>query len=409
MEITYRKCAGLDVHLKTVVVCRRLVDEHGEFREEIKTFGTMTRDLLELSDWLADAGVTTVAMESTGVYWKPIWNILEGRFEILLVNAKHIKHVPGRKTDVKDCQWIAQLLQHGLLRGSFVPSQPVRELRDLTRHRTQLVGEKTSVANRIHKILEDANIKLGAVVTDILGVSGRAMLQAIVDGENDPERLAMHAQGRLKSKRDSLQNALQGRVTQHHRFMLRTLLAHLRFLEEQIEAISKRIDDQTLPFRDAVRSLSTIPGVQKRTAEAILAETGGDMAIFPTSAHLASWTGLCPGNYESAGKRRSGRIPKGNRWLRRALTEAAWASSRTKKTYLSAHYRRLAARRGTKRALVAVGHTILVIAYHMLKKTVDYRDLGPNHFDELHAERLTRSLVQRLQRLGHQVVLTPAA
>jgi transposase len=409
VEIINRRCAGLDVHRGSVAVCRRVIDEHGEFREEVRTFGTTTHALLEMSDWLSESSVTVVAMESTGVYWKPIWNVLEGRFEIVLVNAKHIKHVPGRKTDVKDCQWIAQLLQHGLLKSSFVPPAPIRELRDLTRHRTQLVGEKTSAANRIHKILEDANIKLGSVASDILGESGRAMLHAIVGGETDPARLAALARGRMRSKKSELREALHGRVRDHHRFMLRTLMEHLQFLEGQIARLSERIEALTAPFVEAVRILVTIPGVQRRTAEALIAETGGDMKAFPSANHLASWAGICPGNNESAGKRRTGSIPKGNVWLRRALTEAAWAASRTKGTYLSARYRRLAARRGAKRALVAVAHGILTTAYHMLQRGQAHHDLGPDYFDRLDPKALTRSLVRRLERLGHNVTLAPAA
>ena len=408
MEITYPRCAGLDVHSATVAVCRRILGPGGELQEEVRTFGTVTAELISLSDWLAEGGVTIVAMESTGVFWKPIWNILEGHFEILLVNAKHIKQVPGRKTDVKDCQWIAQLLHHGLLRGSFVPPSPVREIRDLTRHRAKLVGERTSVANRIHKTLEDANLKLGTVASDILGVSGRSMLRALVEGEEDPERLAAMAQGRLRSKKAQLRLALEGRITPHHRFMLETLLSHLQFLESQIARLDQRIEELMRPFQEAVRLLPTIPGVQQRTAENVLAETGFDMSPFPSADHIASWAGICPGNNESAGKRRSGNTPKGNVWLRRALCEAAWAASRTKNTYLSAMYRRLASRRGKKRAIVAVAHAILTAIYHMLRRSMTYQDLGPNHFDQLDPQRLTRYLVRRLEKLGHKVKLEPA-
>lgn len=409
MEVINRRCAGLDVHLKSVSVCRRTIDEHGEFREEVRTFGTTTRALLEMSDWLSSSGVTIVAMESTGVYWKPIWNVLEGRFEIVLVNAKHIKHVPGRKTDVKDCQWIAQLLQHGLLKTSFVPPEPVRELRDLTRHRTRLVQEKNSAANRIHKILEDANVKLGSVASDILGESGRAMLQAIIEGQEDPVELARLARGRMRSKEPELREALYGRIREHHRFMLRTLMEHLLFLEGQITRLSDRIEELTVPFAEAVRVLVTLPGVQRRTAEVILAETGGEMRVFPSANHLASWAGLCPGNNESGGKRRSGAIPKGDVWLCSAMVEAAWAASRTKGTYFSARYRRLAARRGAKRALVALAHKILTTAYYLLTTNQTYNDLGADYFDRLDPQALTRSLVRRLERLGHTVKLEAAA
>jgi transposase len=409
VEILNRRCAGLDVHRSSVTVCRRVIDDHGEFHEEVRTFKTMTTALLDMADWLASAGVTIIAMESTGVYWKPIWNLLEGRFEIVLVNAKHIKHVPGRKTDVKDCQWIAQLLQHGLLRSSFVPPAPVRELRDLTRHRTRLVEEKTSVANRIHKILEDANIKLGSVISDILGESGRSMLQAMVEGEIDPTRLASMARGRMKSKEPELREALLGRLRDHHRFMLRTMMDHLQFLESQIARVSERIEELSRPFAEAVRIAVTVPGIQKRTAESIVAETGGDMDVFPSANHLASWTGMCPGNNESAGKRRTGTMAKGNVWLRRALTEAAWAAAHTKGTFLAARYRRLARRRGAKRALVAIAHSILIALYHMLKTGRTYHELGADYFERQNPKALTRSLVKRLEKLGHKVTLEAAA
>jgi transposase len=397
----------LDVHKKTVVACRRIINEGGRLDQEVKTFGTMTGDLLALSEWLAEAGVTHVAMESTGVYWKPVWNILAGRFEVLLVNARHIKQVPGRKTDVKDCEWIGQLLQHGLLRSSFVPEQPIRELRDLTRHRAKLIGERTSVVNRIHKTLEDANIKLGSVASDIMGVSGRAMLEAIALGESDARALADLAKKRLRGKIPDLRLALHGRITDHHRFMLKSLMRHLDFLEAQVARFDERIEELARPFEPALQRLKTTPGVQDRTAQSILAEVGPDMGVFPSAAHLASWAGLCPGNNESAGKRRSGKTSKGSRWLRRSLGEAAWAASLTKGTYLSAQYRRLAGRRGKKRAVVAVGHSILVAAYHILKKGVVYKELGANYFEQLDPAGMTRYLVRRLERLGHKVTLEP--
>ena len=407
MEVVYRRCCGLDVHQKTVVACRRIIGQNGKLDAQVRTFSTMTRDLLALSDWMAEAGVTHVAMESTGVFWKPIWNIFEGRFEILLVNARHIKQVPGRKTDVKDCEWIAQLLQHGLLRGSFVPPTPIRELRDLTRHRAKLVGDRTSVVNRIHKTLEDANIKLGAVASDILGVSGLAMIKAIVEGEEDSEKLAELACRRLRGKIPDLRLALHGRVRDHHRFLLKTLLDHLAFLDSQIARLDERIDEVARPFQEAVQRLTTIPGVQKRTAENLIAEIGPNMEQFPSAAHLASWGGLCPGNNESAGKRKSGKTSKGNRWLGRCLTEASWAAARTKNTYLAAQYRRLAPRRGKKRAIVAVAHTILVAAYHILRSSSSFHELGPDYFDRLDPESLTRYLVRRLEKLGHKVTLEP--
>jgi transposase len=406
MDTLYPVCAGLDVHKETVVACLRRTDGGGKARQEVRTFGTMTSQLLELSDWLSAEGVTHVAMESTGVYWKPIWNILEDQFEILLVNAQHIKQVPGRKTDVKDAEWIAQLLQHGLLRGSFVPCTPQRELRELTRQRRQLVAAKASVANRIQKVLEDANIKLASVATDVLGVSGRDMLRALVEGRTDPEFLAELARRKLRAKIPQLRLALHGRVTEHHRFLLRLLLDELTHLEGLIERVTTRIQEELpSPFVEAVQRLATIPGIDVRAAENILAEIGTDMAQFPSAGHLASWTGMCSGNRESAGKRQSGRTTKGNRWLRTTLVQVAWAASRTKQTYLSAQYRRLASRRGKKRALVALGHTILVIIYHLLKGGSTYEELGPDYLDRLDTERLTRGLVRRLERLGHEVTL----
>src|SRR6516225_9965910 len=407
MDTLYPRCAGIDVHKNTVVVCVRCADRPGKGFEEVRTFSTMTRDLLALSDWLADHGVTHVAMESTGVYWKPVFNILGGRVEVILVNAEHIKQVPGRKTDVKDCQWIAQLLQHGLLKASFVPSEPIRELRDLTRQRTQLIQERSAAANRIQKVLEDANVKLASVATDVLGVSGRDMLEALIAGETDPAKLAELARKRLREKLPELQLALQGRVTDHHRFLLRMHLDHVAHLEELIARLSVRIEEAVVPFAQAQERLVTIPGVSQRVAETVLAEVGPNMEQFPSAGHLASWAGMCPGNNESAGKRRSGRITKGDRWLKRILVQAAWAASHTKGTYLAAQYRRLAKRRGRKRALIAVGHTLLVIIYHVLKQGTTYAELGPDFLDRLEPERLTRQLVKRLEALGHKVTLEP--
>ncbi len=409
MDTIYENVAGLDVHHKTIVACVRKVLPDGTSKEEVDRFGTMTSDLLRLSDWLASEGVTHVAMESTGVLWKPVWNILDGHFELLLVNPRHLKGVPGRKTDVIDCQWIAQLLQCGLLRSSFVPSRPQRELRDLTRQRKQLVREQTSVTNRIHKTLEDANIKLGSVAADILGKSGRAMLQALVSGERDPAKLADLAERRLRGKIPLLKEALRGHLTDHHVFMLRTLLDHLRYLEWEIESFDQRIAEALRPFvdPDQMRRLDLIPGVNRRTIECVVAEIGTDMSQFPDEDHLSSWAGMCPGVEESAGKRKSSRTTKGNTWLRSALVEAAWAAGRTKDTYLSALYRRTAARRGKKRALVAVGHALLVIFYHMLKSTVEYQDLGPDFFDKLKPEQYRRYLVKRLESLGYTVELQP--
>jgi len=410
MDTIYSRVAGLDVHQKSVEVCVRCRQQTGKLFSQVRSFGTMTRDLRALADYLESLDVTHVAMEATGVLWKPVWNILDGRFVMLLVNPHHLKKVPGRKTDIKDAQWIAQLLECGLLRGSFVPPRPVRQLRDLTRHRAQLAGEHTRVANRIHKVLEDANVKLGAVASDVLGKSGRAMLRSLLDGEEDPSRLAELALGQLRKKIPQLRLALEGHFTEHHRFLLRQMLSHLNYLEEQSEQFSQQITPQLrelLDLRDQGR-LDAIDGVNITTIENVIAEIGADMSVFPDEHHLSSWTGICPGNEESAGKRKRSRTQKGNRWLRRALAEAAWAANHTKETYLAAQYRRLAARRGKKRALLAVGHTILVIIYHLLKnKEVEYHDLGGDFFDRLEPERLRRYLVKRLQTLGWDVTLKP--
>jgi transposase len=407
MDTLYPCCAGLDVHKETVVACVRRLAPGGRASATTQTFATMTASLLALADWLAAAGVTHVAMESTGVYWKPVFHLLEGRFAVILVNAQHVKQVPGRKTGVKDCEWIAQLLQHGLLRASFIPPPPVRELRDLTRQRTQLIGEKAAVANRIQKVLEDANIKLASVASDVLGESGRAMLRALVAGETDPARLADLARRRLRAKLPALREALAGRVTEHHRFLLRMHLDHLGHLEALVARLSDRIAEVLAPFAPAAERLRTIPGVSRASAEVLLAELGADLATFPTADHLASWAGMCPGNNESAGKRRGGKTTRGSRWLRQALVQMAWAASHSKGTDLAARYRRLAARRGKKRALVAVGHTLLRIIYQVIRRGVTFAELGEDYFDRLEPDRLTRQLVKRLEKLGHKVTLQP--
>jgi transposase len=409
METLYPCCAGVDVHQKNVVVCVRRVSEGGRVTKEVRTFSTMTRSLLALADWLAEQGVTHVAMESTGVYWKPVYNLLEDRLVVVLVNAQHLKKVPGRKTDVKDCEWIAQLMQYGLLRASFIPPRPIRELRDLTRQRTQLIRERATAVNRVQKVLEDANIKLAGVASDVLGVSGREMLEALIAGETDVAKIADLARRRLREKIPQLQLALEGRLTEHHRFLLRMHLDHVRALEQLIGRMSERIEELMLPFAREVELLDAVPGINAATAQAVLAEIGTNMAQFPQANQLASWAGLCPGNDESAGKRRSGKLAKGNRWLRPTMVQAAWAAGRSKDTYLSALYRRLAKRRGSKRAAVAVAHALLVIVYHMLKTTTPYKDLGPDYFDRLDPDRLTKQLVKRLESLGHKVVLNPAA
>jgi transposase len=376
MDVLHACCAGLDVHKRTVVACVRRVDPAGKVSKNIKTFATMTRDLLDLADWLGVQGVTTLAMESTGTYWKPIFNILESRFKVVLVNAHHIKQVPGRKTDVKDSEWIAQLLQHGLLRASFIPPLTTRELRDLTRQRTQLVGEKTAVANRLQKVLEDANIKLGSVASNVLGVSGRAMIEAIIRGEHDPVKLAELARRRLRGKIPQLQLALRGSVTEHHRFLLRTQMDHLAHLERLIDQYETRIEEVLRPSGESVGRLTTIPGIDVRVAQVVVAEIGLEMDRFPTAGHLSSWAGLASGNHESAGKRQSGRTTPGNRWLKTALVQAAWAASRAKGTHLAKKFHRIARNRGKKRAAIAVAHTLLVIIYHLLKQGTAYQEIG---------------------------------
>jgi len=376
MDLIYACCAGLDVHKKTVVACVRRVAADGQVRREVRTYRTMTADLIALADWLDAEGVGHVAMESTGVYWKPVFHLLEGRFEVLLVNAHHIKQVPGRKTDVKDAEWIAQLLQHGLLKASFLPPPPIRELRDLTRGRTQLVRERATVARRIHKVLEDANIKLASVATDVLGASGRAMLEALVEGRDDPAELAGLARGKLRAKSPELKLALRGLVTDHHRFLLRALLKQVDQLEALIAEYGGRIEAVAIPFAEAAARLETIPGLGGRAAEVIVAEIGTDMAKFPTAGHLASWAGLCPGNNESAGKRRSGKTTKGSQWLRATLVQVAWSASHAKQTVFQATYRRWAKRLGKKKALVALGHKILNVIYKLLKDGIDYREPG---------------------------------
>ena len=408
MDTLYPCCAGLDIHKETVVACIRRV-RGGQAHTEVRTFRTETSGLLALADWLTDAEVTHAAMESTGVYWKPVWNLLEGVVELLLVNAEHIKQVPGRKTDVKDAAWIAQLLGCGLLKASFVPERPVRDLRDLTRQRVQLVRQKVQVANRIQKTLEDANIKLASVASDVLGASGRDMLRAIIGGEGDPVVLADLARQRLRAKIPQLQEALLGEVTEHHRFLLQMLLEQVEFLERHIARLSARITEVLpAPFAEAVARLETIPGIDRRAAQNIVAEVGADLKPFPSAGHLASWVGICPGNHESAGKRRSGRTTKGNAWLRVTLVQCAWAASHTKDTYLAAQYQRLAARRGKKRALVAVGHTLLGIVYAVLKKKGAYQELGAEYLDRRDKERLTARLLKRLEKLGVKVTVEPA-
>jgi transposase len=409
MEVVYERCCGLDIHKRSVVACVIVPGPAATPRKEIRTFGTMTPDLLALGDWLGGHGVTHVAMESTGVYWQPIYNLLEDRFTLLLVNARHVKAVPGRKTDVRDCEWLADLLRHGLLQASFVPDRPQRELRELTRYRTSLIRERAAEVNRLQKTLEGANIKLASVATDIMGTSGRAMVAALVAGTTDAETLAELAKGRLREKLPDLKRALTGQMAAHQRFLLAQQLAHIDFLEATIERVSAEIGERLHPFAEVICRLDTVPGVGRRIAEVLVAEIGTDMTRFPTSRHLASWAGMCPGNNESAGKRKSGRTRKGSPWLRAALVEAGQAAGRTKQSYLGAQYRRLVARRGAKRAVVAVGHSILVIVYHLLRRDARYDDLGPHYFDERDRQAVQHRLLRRLQQLGLKVTVEPIA
>jgi transposase len=409
MDVLHAHCCGIDVHAKFLVACCRHIGPTGSVTKSSRRWGTMTADLRALAEWLASEAVTHVAIESTGVLWQPVWNILEPHVTIVLVNPRDVRQVPGRKTDVTDAEWLAQLLQYGLLRASFVPPTAIRELRDLTRGRAKLVDQTTALANRLHAVLHDANIKLGSVASDILGVSGRAMLHALVEGETDPHRLADLARRSLRRKLPALRLALEGRVTDHHRFLLRRLLGQLNFLEAEIATYDERIVEASRPFAAILARLDTIPGVDQRTAENVLAELGPDMRVFPTAAHLAAWAGVCPGNHETGGKRLKGTTRHGNRWARRALTEAAWAAKQTRGTYAAAQFRRLVARRGAKRAVVAVAHGLLMAAYYIIRDDVTYRDLGADHFDRLAPAQLTRSLVKRLERLGHKVTLETAA
>ena len=372
MEMILTCCAGLDVHKKTVVACIRRQGEDGQVHQESRTFGTMTAELLALSDWLDAEGVRKVAMESTGVYWKPIFNLLEGRFEVVLVNAQHLKYVPGHKTDVKDAEWIAELLQYGLLKASFIPELEIRELRELTRQRTEMVRDRVAVANRIQKVLEDANIKLASVASDVLGVSGLAMIRAIIAGQDDPEALAELARRRLRGKIPELKKALQGRVSDHHRFLLRTLLDHIESLDGLIAQFDGRIEQAMAPYAAAAARLRGIPGVGPQTAEVLVAELGADMKPFPTAGHLSSWAGMCPGKNQSSDKRKPEHTTKGSQWLRTCLVQAAWAASHTKETVFSACYHRWAKRLGKKKALVALAHKILVVIWHLLKDGTEY-------------------------------------
>jgi transposase len=409
LEICHPRCAGIDVHKDTVVACVRLV-EGGRIRQEVRTYRTTTSGLLELRDWLASERCSHVAMESTGVYWKPVWHVLEDDFDLVLANAMHIKNVPGRKTDVNDAMWIADLLAHGLIRGSFVPPRPIQELRDLTRTRTQLTKERARHVQRIQKTLEDANIKLTGLVKDILGVTGRAILRALIAGETDPDGLVpRHLHGCLKATREQLLQALRGSVRDHHCFLLKLHLAEVESLEAAVRQLEARIHDMVEPLREALDRLTTIPGVSKTTAPILLAEIGPDMSRFPTAGNLISWAGLCPGNDESAGKRRSTKIRAGNPWLRSALVQAAWPAARKKGSALRSQYIRIKARRGAKKAAVAVAASILTAAYFILLRGVPYQDSGPLHLVQPDRQKTATRLIRKLKELGLRVEVKPAA
>ncbi len=408
MQVVFARCAGLDVHKKTVVVTVLRTESTGSVAKETRTFSTMTAELLHLEAWLADLQVDHLALESTGVYWYPIYTLLEAGRTILLVNPQHIKAVPGRKTDVRDSEWLADLLRHGLLAPSFIPPKPIRELREVTRYRKQLVYERTQYANRLQKVLESANIKLAAVASDSLGVSGRAMLEALIGGEQDAAQMAEYARGRMRGRIADLRQALEGRVTPHHRFLLRQILKHIDGVDQELREVEQRIEMYLQPYAEASQLLQTIPGIGTAAAAAIISEIGVDMSRFPSAKHLASWAGVCPGNNQSGGKRLPTGTTGGNRWLRAILAEAVWVISRTKGTYLAAQFQRLMRRRGKYKAVIAVAHTLLVIIYHMLQDHVPYADLGPDYFDRLDKARVERHHVRRLEQLGYMVTLSPA-
>lgn len=409
MDVLIARCAGLDVHQATVVATVRVPDDSGGRRTVTETFGTMTPDLVALRDWLQAFGVTHVALESTGVYWKPVYYMLEDGVTLLLINMQELKRVPGRKTDVKDSEWLAQLLECGLLKPSFVPPPPIRELRDLTRYRVQQIRNRAQEVNRLCKVLEDAGLKLTSVVSDVMGVSGRAMLQALIAGTTDPAVLAELARGRLRKKLPLLQQALQGRFRPHHAFLIEQIFAKIDFLDETIDRLMTELNRRLVPFEPLLASLDTIPGIDRIGAITVVAETGGDMSRFPSAAHLCSWGAMCPGQNESAGKRRSGKTRKGNRYLRAALIQAGLGAMRTKGSALQARYHRVKRHRGHKKAIVAVGHQILEIAYYLMRDGGTYHELGADYFDRRHKERAVRRHIKQLEALGFAVSVQEAA
>lgn len=410
MQVVHTRCCGLDVHKKTVVACVLLTHPNGQVDREVRTFGTMTVDLLALSDWLSNLDVQQIALESTGVFWRPIFNLLEDeQRSIILVNPLHMRAVPGRKTDVKDSEWLADLLRHGLVQPSFIPPAPIRELRELTRHRKALVYQRTQEVNRLEKLLEGANIKLAAVATSLLGKSARDMLQALLDGEEDPAALAELARGRMRAKTPQLRQALQGNVHPFQKVILRQILAHIEFLETSMAQLEAEIDQRLRPYEQAMQLLQTIPGVKGIAAATLVAEVGVDMSRFPSAGHLASWAGVCPGNKQSGGKRLSGRTRSGNAWLKAVLCEVVWANARSQTSYLGAQFRRLSRRRGVYKALIAVAHSLLVMVYHVLKTKQPYHELGPDYFEKLQQVQLERHHIRRLEQLGYTVTLAPAS
>lgn len=408
MEVLHARCAGLDVHKTQVTACRRVAVD-GKVSQQVRSFPTVTSGLLALAEWLGEAECTHVAMEATGVYWKPVWHVLEGSFELVLANAQHVRNVPGRKSDVSDAMWLADLLAHGLIRGSFVPPTPVQEMRDLTRTRKQVVREVAQHIQRIQKTLEDANIKLGNVISNIVGTSGRAFLAALIAGETDPVKLAKLAHPSLKAEPKELIEALRGRVTDHHRFLLKLHLQQIDSLQGAVRELEARMGEALAPFRGQVENLKTMPGVSDTVAQVIAAEIGLDMSRFPTAGHLISWAGLCPKMDESAGKRRSTKVRKGAPWLKTTLVTAAWAAARKKTGYFRAQFLRLKARRGAKKAVLAVAASMLTAAYHMLRGDVPYRDLGADHFDRRDKRQTANRLVKRLGALGYTVEIKAAA
>jgi transposase len=408
MEVLHPRCAGLDVHKDSVVACVRIASD-GAVRQEVRTFGTMTTALEELAEWLRVEGCTHAAMEATGVYWKPVWHVLEDTLELVLANAMHIKNVPGRKTDVNDATWIADLLAHGLIRSSFVPEASIQELRALTRTRKQFVREKAGHVQRLQKTLEDANLKIASVAADIMGASGRAILEALIAGETNPEKLAGLTRGRLKASRATIVESLRGRVTANHRLLLKLHLDHIKAIDQTLVTVDKEVDALLEPFLAAAKRLSTMPGISDLVAEVVISEIGVDMSRFPTPGHLISWAGLCPRNDESAGKRRSTRLRKGAPWLKTTLVQAAWCATRAKKSYLSAQFFRIKGRRGPRKAIMAVAASMLTAIYFMLRDGVDYRDLGHDYFDRADKSKAADRLVRRLAALGYKVELTAAA